>query len=137
MQHRNSRTLMEGDKDGECTSWSGQSSVVDKAMQLLVSVDRCLDQLHHGGTCVRGGRCTGLKATCLLTSEPILGQLGRLFIPFGNCSWNAPNCHGDKRQSVLLALFRRIPVVDCHSHPVCRCLSVCRSISLHVLKQSN
>jgi len=60
-----------------------------------------------------------------MTSEPIPGHLGRLFIPFRTCSQNTLNSHGDERRSVLLAQSHRDPLVDCHLHRVCRCRSLC------------
>jgi len=72
------------------------------------------------------GPTTSSTLAHLLTSEPILGQLGRLFIPFRNCLWNILNNHSDKRRSVLVAPFYRNPLIDCYLHLVCRHLSIYR-----------
>jgi len=65
-----------------------------------------------------------------VTSEPILGHLGQLFIPFRTCLWNTLNNHSDKRRSVLLAQFYRNPVIDCYLLLVCRYLSIYRLSNL-------
>jgi len=61
-----------------------------------------------------------------MTSESILDQLGRLFLPFGNCSWNVLNNIAIKDAQFILALVYRNPVIDSYLHLVCRHLPIYR-----------